>query len=74
MAKGFVASILSTQKRRQQFYYVRNITSLFSGIAFGQYIGGGIGFFFGVIAIVVAYMTIAPIIALLVCLIEQMYS
>jgi hypothetical protein len=78
MKRTFAQSVLSTQKRRQSFYYCRNFIAAGCGlfaymklsVSLGMIIGSVIGF----VTMIVAYLTIAPAIALLLCLLEQMLS
>jgi len=78
MKRTFVQGVLSTPKRRQSYFYFRNLIAGGCGIAvyvktstlLGMYMAGGIGF----IAAVAAFFTIAPVIAFLICLFEQMAS
>jgi len=75
MKRGFIASVLSTQKQRQRFIWARNMISLGCAVWAYQAIGGGgVGAAIAVAALVAAYLTVAPILAFVACLIEQMYS
>lgn len=74
MSRGFIQSVLSTQKQRQRFYWVRNMISFFCGVATFYEIGGVLGGLLALAALVVAYFTIAPVLAFIACLFEQMYS
>ena len=76
---SFVKSVLSTKKLRQSFYRIRNFISIVCGIAamslaherFGP---DGANMAIGVVAIFIAYLTIAPLIALILCFLEQMLT
>lgn len=72
MAYGFIRSVLSTKKRRQTFFYFRNLIALVCAGVTYKFVGGSIGLGVAAIALVLGYMTIAPVIAFLICLIEQM--
>ncbi len=74
MVKGFVKSVLSTKKQRQAFFYFRNLIALACALVSFKYIGGSIGLGVGVVVLVVGYMTIAPVVAFIICLLEQMLS
>lgn len=78
MRRTFVQGVLSTPKRRQSYFYFRNLIAGGCGIAayvkLGASLGAAIGAGIGVAAAVAAYFTIAPVIALLICLFEQMSS
>lgn len=78
MRKSFVYSVLSTQKNRQRYFYFKNTIAAVCGIAayvkisslFGSALGVGVA----VIAAILAYLTVAPVIAFLICLFEQIAS
>jgi len=74
MRRSFVQSVLSSQKQRQRYYYFKNITAGLCGIATFVGLGGVFGIALGVAATVLAYFTVAPIVAFLICLFEQMAS
>lgn len=71
---GFIKSVLSTKKQRQSFFYFRNLTALACALVTFKYIGGSIGLGLAVVALVVGYMTVAPVVAFIICLLEQMLS
>jgi len=66
--------VLSTQKQRQRYYYFRNLISGISGVAAFASIGGVLGIPLGIVAAILAYFSLAPIIAFFICLFEQMAS
>ncbi len=78
MRRTFVNSVLSTHKRRQGYFYVRNLVA--GGCGFAVYtklvvtLGTTMAVAAGIATTIGAYFTVAPIIALLACLIEQMSS
>ena len=74
MRNSFVRSVLSTPKQRQRFFYFRNGTALISGVLVFTSVTGTLGAILGVLAVPVAYLTIAPIVAFVICLVEQMLS
>jgi hypothetical protein len=74
---GFIKSVTSTRKSRQRFYYFRNLTSAICAIVVFQYLSGAsIGLYLSIAGAIagfaIGYMTIAPIVAFIICLIEQM--
>lgn len=74
MLKSFVRGVLSSQKQRQRYYYFKNGIAFVSGLFIFVQLGGVIGFALGIVGAFIAIFTIAPIIAFLICLIEQMAS
>lgn len=74
MKKGFVANVLSTPKQRQRFFWGRNMVSLLFAAGAYHSIGGALGVGLGVVTLIGAYFTVAPMIAFIACLIEQMFS
>lgn len=74
MANGFVQSVLSTKKQRQTFFYFRNLVAFICALVTFKFVGGSIGLGVAVVALVLGYITIAPIVAFIICLIEQMLS
>lgn len=74
MRTGFIHSVLSTPRQRQRFYWVRNIASLFCAVAAFQVVGGDYGWMLAFGALIVGYFTVAPVVAFIVCLFEQMHS
>lgn len=79
MSNGFIRSVLSTQKQRQRFFWFRNVISM--GCAYGafqffvttgmaQELVWGAAF----AALVISYFTLAPVVAFIICFIEQMLS
>jgi hypothetical protein len=74
MKKGFVASVLSTPKQRQRFIWGRNMVALICAVGVYHTIGGALGVGLGVVALIGSYFTVAPVIAFIACLFEQMYS
>ncbi|MCQ8103459.1 hypothetical protein NP590_05005 [Methylomonas sp. SURF-2] len=74
MSKGFICSVLSTQRQRQRFYWIRNFVALFCAAGTFKVVGGTLGGIVAIGALLGGYFTIAPVIAFLVCLFEQMNS
>jgi hypothetical protein len=74
MRSSFIRSVLSTQKQRQRFFYFRNFSAGACALMAGVEIGGGMGLAVGFVVLFLAYYTVAPIIAFIICLIEQMAS
>lgn len=74
MKRGFIESVLFTQKRRQLFYWVRNLVAFIAAVSVFHEVGGGLGAGLAVLALFVAYYTVAPVVAFAACLFEQMYS
>ncbi|WP_157385930.1 hypothetical protein [Methylosarcina fibrata] len=78
MKRTFAQSVLSTQKRRQSYFYCRNLIAggcgLFAYVKLSASLGMTIGAIVGFTAMIASYLTIAPLIALLLCLFEQMLS
>jgi hypothetical protein len=66
-------SILSTPKQRKRFFWVRNMATLFSGGAIYQ-LPEPFGIWLCVPGAILTYFTVAPVIALIVCFIEEMFS
>lgn len=73
-SRSFVASVLSTQKQRQRFYYFRYFTALFCAFGAFQAVDGPVGIGLGVVSLIIGYFTIAPVVAFLVCFIEKICS
>jgi hypothetical protein len=74
MKKGFIASVLSTHKQRQRFIWARNMVSFVCAAMAWHFIGGGLGLGLAGITLIGAYFTVAPVVAFIACLIEQMCS
>lgn len=74
MRNSFVRSVLSTPKQRQRFFYFRNGTAILAGALVFTSVTGTFGAILGVLAIPLAYFTVSPIIAFIVCFVEQMLS
>lgn len=73
-AKTFVESVLSTRQQHQRYYWARNVISLGCGAWTFHALGGGIGIASGLAAMVIAHFTVSPVVAFVLCLIEQMCS
>lgn len=74
MLKSFTRSVLSTKTQRQRFFYFRNITAFLCGIAVFTFVGGTAGYILAVVAFLLSYITVAPIVAFIICLAEQLLS
>jgi hypothetical protein len=74
MSKSFVQSVLSTQKQRQRFYWIRNFVALCCAAGAFKLVGGSLGAIAAAGALLGGYFTVAPLIAFAVCLFEQMNS
>ena len=67
-------SILSTPKQRKRFFWARNMTTLFVGAAVFYWLPEPWGMILVLPAVVIGYLTIAPVVALILCFIEEMMS
>lgn len=74
MEKSFVQSVLSTKKQRQAFYYFRGIVSLLCAVAVFKMAPEEWSIILAGAGLVVSYLTVAPVIAFIICLAEQMFS
>ncbi|RYH62358.1 MAG: hypothetical protein EON54_09470 [Alcaligenaceae bacterium] len=72
--KTFVWSVLSARGQQQRYYWARNIISLGCGAWAFHALGGGLGFAIALAAMVLAQFTVSPVVAFVLCLIEQMCS
>lgn len=66
-------SILATPKQRKRFFWFRNISALGIGVLVSQ-VHPTFGVWLSIPAALLAYFTVSPIIALIVCYIEEMLS
>lgn len=74
MARGFVQSVLSTKKQRQAFFYFRNLIAFACALVTFKFVNGSLGLGLAVVTLILSYMTIAPVVAFVICLFEQMLS
>lgn len=74
MFPGFVTSILSTPKQRARFFWIRSVVAGASGFYAGQFVAGEIGIVLGFAVAALSFYTLAPVVALVLCFIEQMLS
>jgi hypothetical protein len=74
VTKGYIRSVLSTKTQRQRFFYVRNLIAFLCAVATFQFFGGAIGGGLAAVALLLSYITVAPVIAFIICLIEQLGS
>lgn len=72
--RTFIESILSTQKQRQRFYYFRNLTALCCAVGGFHFAAQHFAWAAAIVGLFAGYLIIGPVVAFLVCLIEQMYS
>lgn len=72
--KTFVDSVLSTRRQQQRYYWARNMISLGCGAWAFHALVGGMGIAIGFSVIVIAHFTVSPVVAFVLCLIEQMCS
>ena len=74
MFPGFVRSVLTTPKQRIRFFWIRSILAGASGFYAAQFVPGALGVALGFAAAAVSFYTVAPVIALVICFVEQMLS
>lgn len=73
MGYSFVQSVLSSKKRRQAFFYFRNIISLMCAVAIFKIAPGEWSIILAAAGLVLSYFTIAPVIYFLICLAEHIF-
>lgn len=79
MSNGFIRSVLSTQKQRQRFFWFRNVISMLCAYGVFQFFANtGVAqelvWAAALAALVISYFTLAPVVAFIICFIEQMLS
>ena len=74
MFPGFVRSILDTPKQRSRFFWIRSMVAGASGFYAGHLITGTTGVAIGFAVAALSFYTLAPVVALVVCFVEQMLS
>lgn len=67
-------SVLSTRQQQQRYYWARNMISLGCGAWAFYSLVGGMGTAIGLAAMVIAHFTVSPVVAFVLCLIEQLCS
>jgi hypothetical protein len=67
-------SILSTPKQRRRFFWVRNMATFFIGLAVFYKLPDPWGMILVLPAALLTYFTVAPVVALIVCFVEEMMS
>ncbi|MEI6336869.1 MAG: hypothetical protein WCS87_20105 [Methylococcaceae bacterium] len=70
MANSFVRGVLSTKRKRQNFFNIRMLVTFACAGAAYNFFGGTVGVVAGFVAIFISYMTVAPIVAFTLCLLE----
>jgi hypothetical protein len=66
-------SILSTPKQRKRFFWLRNMAALGTG-ALAYQLQAPFGLWLCLPITLLAYFTVAPIVAVILCFIEEMLS
>jgi hypothetical protein len=74
MLKSLVGSVLSSTKQRQRFIWFRLVISLVAAFWVSAYFSGLVALGLGVAAFPIAYMTVAPVLAFSICLVEGILS
>ena len=74
MFPGFVQSVLGTPKQRSRFFWVRSVVAAASGFYAGHLVTGTVGVAVGFAVAALSFYTLAPVVALVVCFVEQMLS
>ena len=74
MIRSFVNDVLSSRKQRQRFSWFRVMISFVAAFLAGSQFSDTLAIGVGIIALPIAYMTVAPVLAFIICLIEGMLS
>jgi hypothetical protein len=76
--KSFKNGVLSSPKQKQRYFYFKHLISGLCGIIAYTHFSAGLGVTAALIisvgAALLAFLTIAPVVAFLICLFEQMAS
>jgi hypothetical protein len=74
MFQSFVNDVLSSRKQRERFSWFRVMITLVAALLTGSQFSDMLAIGVGIITLPIAYMTVAPVLAFVVCLIEGMFS
>ena len=74
MFRSFINDVLSSRKQRQRFSWFRVMITFVVAFLAGSQFNDTLAIGIGIIALPIAYMTVAPVLAFLICLVEGMLS
>jgi hypothetical protein len=74
MLRSFVNDVLSSRKQRQRFSWLRIMISFATAFVVGSQFSDALAIALGLLTLPIAYITVAPVLAFTICLLEGMLS